>query len=91
MSIPIDALVANRLKADVSTLPITAELTDCVRMRRGERAVIYGNIRGDKLGRFPDGMNIRTSLIVKEVGDIVVTLNSVYRVIGDVIEPEAVV
>jgi hypothetical protein len=42
--------------------------------------IIAGDIYADSLGRFDDGAEIRTSLVVSEEGDIVLTANSIYDV-----------
>ncbi len=42
---------------------------------------INGDIYGDRKGRFADGTNVTTSRVVEVDGDIVVTRNSVYRVV----------
>ena len=41
---------------------------------------VVGNIYGDVRGRFPDGSLIHTSFVVRQEGDLIFTLNSVYRV-----------
>lgn len=66
-------------------MDITAVIDDWHVDTRG-RFVIWGNIRGDKGGRFSDGTYIHTSRVnLEEVelkalkeGDIVETLNSTY-------------
>ena len=66
---------------------ITATLRNAVRSpRRGSDGayVIYGDVYGDIRGRFVDGQNIRTSLVTQEWDGHVRTLNSLYRIEGDI-------
>lgn len=74
-----------RAAEDDTEQPITGELHGWVKVhtRDGENFVIWGNIYNDIHGRFPDGYWIRTSLIARIEGDIAVTLNSNYRLIGE--------
>lgn len=41
---------------------------------------LSGWISGDTKGRFPDGHFIFTSVVKKQEGDLIYTLNSVYRI-----------
>lgn len=58
--------------------------------------VVYGDIFGDSRGRFPDGMDIRTSLILCEAhpidtlekGVIVKTRNSSYKLGEPHVKPD---
>lgn len=79
------SLKEDRKKADVAELPITAKLHNWKTFPVGERGdyVIYGIIEGDTRKRFADGVQVRTSMIAKVVGDIAVTLNSNYQLIGE--------
>lgn len=47
----------------------------------------FGHIYNDKRGRFPDGTEVKTSLVkeivVKEDTTYIVTRNSVYKVVGE--------
>lgn len=73
-----------RMSVDVSTVPIDGELRNVVKYpstRDPSAFVLYGDIYGDRKGRFADGTNIHTSLIVKIDGDVALTLNSAYRLI----------
>lgn len=60
------------------TEQVTAELRDWHRVGK----VIYGKIYGDTRFRFPDGHLIHTSKVVTITGDICVTRNSIYRLVG---------
>lgn len=60
----------------------------------GEQFVAWGNIFGDVKGRFPDGMDIRTSAIQELVYDenhncYIVTFNTVYKVLTFKEKPSA--
>jgi hypothetical protein len=44
---------------------------------------LLGRIYGDKKGRFADGTLVTTSLVVEQVGDIVTTKNSTYKLVGE--------
>ena len=65
---------------------VTATLRNAVRSpRRSDGAyVIYGDVYGDIRGRFVDGQNIRTSIVMHEEDGMVRTLNSLYRIEGDI-------
>ncbi len=45
--------------------------------------VYTGNLYEDSKNRWWDGVEIRTSLVLKEEGDLVYTLNSVYRLVNE--------
>lgn len=78
----IQELMESRMYVDVATIPITGDLSDWVLLPDATiPRFAYGNIANDADGRFCDGEHIRTSKIVKIEGDIVVTLNSAYRLI----------
>lgn len=67
-----------------TTLEITAELENAYFLGApGEDQVLIGNIKGDVKRRFPDGLTIRTSLLMDEPEEnVFVTRNSVYRVLS---------
>jgi hypothetical protein len=82
----IRALQASRQGEDVFEKPITAELINWQKqfLSNGEDYVIWGNIQNQSgFPRFREGEWIRTSLIAKIEGDIAMTLNSVYRLVGE--------
>ena len=56
-----------------------AELHGCVAWGGG----LLGRIYSDKKGRFADGTLVATSSIVEQVGDIVMTKNSTYKLVGE--------
>ena len=65
---------------------VTATLRNAVRSpcRSDGAYVIYGDVYGDIRGWFMDGQEIRTSIVVHEEGDLVRTLNSLYRIEGEI-------
>ena len=56
--------------------PITAILKDVIVMGRS----LIGTIHADTTNRFPDGTTVRTSPIVAQHKDVIITRNSVYYV-----------
>jgi hypothetical protein len=67
---------------------ITAELTNYqevfVRDRNGTVGTIYmGLIWDDTRGKFSDGTLVQTSLVQKVEDNLVYTLNSVYKLVGE--------
>ena len=67
---------------------ITAELTQYqevfVRDRNGTAGTIYmGLIWDDTRGKFSDGTLVQTSLVQKVEDNLVYTLNSVYKLVGE--------
>lgn len=63
---------------------VTAELRNWLLLGNveGKRWAI-GDIFNDSKNRFKDGTEVRTSSIVEIKGDIIVTRNSVYRLVGE--------
>jgi len=59
---------------------ITATLKNAHLITDGRRAVYVGEIYGDTHKRWADGTYIRTSQVKREEGDLVYTLNSVYKI-----------
>lgn len=72
-----------RAAEDTSAQPITAELHDWVKDERRSGLIIWGHIYNDTRGRFPDGHWIHTSAIARIEGDRAITLNSIYRLVGE--------
>ena len=60
---------------------ITAELADAQIVRYRGFTVAIGNCYNDSKGRFPDGTKIRTSYILDIRDDLIITRNSIYRII----------
>jgi len=66
---------------------VTAELHNVKFVNLSADAKIaWGNVIGDSKRRFVDGTRIHTSLILKIEGDLIHTLNSVYRIVGEYTE-----
>jgi hypothetical protein len=59
---------------------ITGRLLNARRQPCHGGYVLTGEVYEDRLGRFHDGKEIRTSLVVSEEGDIVLTAYSIYEV-----------
>ncbi|QGH74850.1 hypothetical protein MAL1_00104 [Bacteriophage DSS3_MAL1] len=81
----IERLIEARMDTDVHSVPIDGELhnySEGPRTKSG-KYVLWGHVYGDAKGRFPDGLFIRTSAIVKIEDGIALTLNSAYRLIED--------
>ena len=62
---------------------ITAELRNWQKFEIPHGNVYIGDIWGDVHQRWNNGTLIRTSLVQKEEGDLVYTLNSVYKLVGE--------
>lgn len=63
--------------------PIDAELHKWwVEDIPGEGVVFHGRIHGDRKQRFADGTPIRTSLVMSREDDIIQTLNTTYKIVG---------
>ena len=83
-----EALMALKEERCAGPVPeeITGELHDWKKQpipgHEGE-FVIWGRVYNDSKGRWPDGHWIRTSLISRVEGDLAITLNSVYRLVGE--------
>ena len=61
-------------------MEITGKLENWVKTTHTMGQVTYsGNLFGDSKGRWCDGAMVRTSKVVKEEGDIIHTLNSIYE------------
>lgn len=67
--------------------PVTGELHDWRKIEIDDHFRIEGKIVGDVRQRFADGTTIHTSPIARMEGDLAITLNSVYRVVGEPLEP----
>jgi hypothetical protein len=50
--------------------------------------VIWGHVYDDFLNRFPDGHFIHTARVEKIEGNLVYTVNNVYRLEGEAVGPE---
>lgn len=61
----------------------TAELRDYYSYPAGNSSVYVGRIYNDSKGRFVDGQIVRTSLVEKVDGDLVYTMNSVYKLVNE--------
>jgi hypothetical protein len=62
---------------------ITAELRNWQKLESPYGNVYMGDIWEDVHQRWNNGALIRTSLVQKEEGDLVYTLNSVYKLVGE--------
>jgi hypothetical protein len=62
---------------------ITAELRNWQKFESSYGDVYIGDIWEDVHQRWSNGTLIRTSLVQKEEGDLVYTLNSVYKLVGE--------
>ena len=61
-------------------MEITRKIENWVKTTHTMEQVTYsGNLFGDSKGRWYDGAMVRTSKVVKEEGDIIYTLNSIYK------------
>jgi hypothetical protein len=56
-----------------------AVLRDWYKIELGDKSIVFGRIYEDKKGRFNDGDQIRTSMVMNHVGDIVRTCNTTYK------------
>lgn len=59
---------------------ITGILKNAVRCGSDNRYCVVGNLYQDSKNRWWDGGEIITSQVVKEEGNVIYTLNSVYKV-----------
>ncbi|WNL50676.1 hypothetical protein RPALISO_89 [Ruegeria phage RpAliso] len=82
----LSAKKTERAETPVAALPLTGKLHNWRKVHMGDVYRITGDIEGDALGRFPDGLEIHTSVIAKIEGDRAVTLNSVYQLVGEPLE-----
>ena len=64
-------------------IEVTADLRNVSFIDFGRGALVaYGEVFGDTKKRFQDGAGIRTSKIIDMKDDLIITRNSVYRVIN---------